>query len=156
MVVAIIGILAAIAIPNLLTAIAKAKQKRTMLDIKTIAVAWEARATDMNRYNAAGGIEGVSVPLSISSLAAGLEPTYSKLIPRKDGWGKPFTCLLDQPWGAASNPASRYVIISGGSDGAISPGISQGAFSNFDCDIIYANGVFLSYPEGTQVVTATQ
>src|SRR5947199_3872464 len=75
MVLAIIGILAAIAIPNLLTAIAKAKQKRTLLDIKTIAVAWEARATDMNRYNAAGGIEGVSISRSMTILAAGLEAT---------------------------------------------------------------------------------
>ena len=39
-VVAIIGILAAIAIPNLLTAIQRSKQKRTMSDIRTIAVAW--------------------------------------------------------------------------------------------------------------------
>ena len=47
-VVAIIGILAAIAIPNLLTAMQRAKQKRTMADIRTIATAWEARATDVN------------------------------------------------------------------------------------------------------------
>src|ERR1700757_3137885 len=53
-VVAIIGILAAIAIPNLLTAMARSKQKRTMADMRTIATAWEARATDVNRYNAAG------------------------------------------------------------------------------------------------------
>lgn len=154
MVIAIIGILAAIAIPNLLTAIAKAKQKRTLLDIKTIAVAWESRATDMNRYNAAGGIEGISVPLSISSLAAALEPTYSRRIPKVDGWGKDFTCLIDQDWGATA-PASRYVIISGGADQRISSGISEGAFTNYDCDIIYTNGVFLTFPEGTQVSTAS-
>jgi type II secretion system protein G len=154
MVLAIIGILAAIAIPNLLTAISKAKQKRTLLDMKTIAVAWEARATDMNRYNAAGGIEGVSIPLSISALAAALEPTYSKKIPAQDGWGRNFACLIDGDWGATL-PASRYVIISGGADRVISSGISEGAFSNFDCDIIYTNGVFLSYPEGTQVSAAT-
>src|SRR5258706_14061259 len=53
-VVAIIGILAAIAIPNLLTAMQRSKQKRTMADMRTIATAWEARATDVNRYNAAG------------------------------------------------------------------------------------------------------
>ncbi len=53
-VVAIIGILAAIAIPNLLTAMQRAKQKRTMADIRAIATAWEARATDMNTYGAAG------------------------------------------------------------------------------------------------------
>src|SRR5438132_10958237 len=44
-VVAIIGILAAIAIPNLLTAMQRSKQKRTMADMRTIAPAWEARAT---------------------------------------------------------------------------------------------------------------
>jgi general secretion pathway protein G len=149
MVLAIIGILAAIAIPNLLTAISKAKQKRTLLDIKTIAVAWEARATDMNRYNAAGGVDGVSIPLGISTLAAGLEPTYSKSIPKRDGWGKAFTCYVDQDWGSSS-PASRYVIISGGADGKISSNVTPGAFSAFDCDIIYSNGTFISYPEGTQ------
>src|SRR5881394_65381 len=53
-VVAIIGILAAIAIPNLLTAMQRSKQKRTMADMRTMATAWEARATDVNRYNAAG------------------------------------------------------------------------------------------------------
>ncbi|HMC21457.1 MAG TPA: prepilin-type N-terminal cleavage/methylation domain-containing protein, partial [Thermoanaerobaculia bacterium] len=42
-VVAIIGILAAIAIPNLLTAMQRSKQKRTMADMRTIATAWEAR-----------------------------------------------------------------------------------------------------------------
>ena len=150
MVLAIIGILAAIAIPNLLTAISKAKQKRTLLDIKTIAVAWEARATDMNRYNAAGSIDGVSIPLSISTLAAGLEPTYSRKLPHVDGWGQPFTCLIDQPWGSSA-PASRYVIISGGADRVISPGINEGTFTNFDCDIVYTNGVFLAYPEGAQI-----
>jgi type II secretory pathway pseudopilin PulG len=150
MVLAIIGILAAIAIPNLLTALSKAKQKRTLLDMKTIAVAWEARATDSNRYNAAGGVDGVSVPLAISSLAAALEPTYSKSIPKRDGWGKAFTCFIDADWGGTS-PASRYVIVSGGSDGVISATPSSGPFSSFDCDIIYSNGQFISYPEGTQV-----
>ena len=150
MVLAIIGILAAIAIPNLLTAISKAKQKRTLLDIKTIAVAWEARATDMNRYNAAGGIDGVSIPLGISSLATALEPTYSRNIPKRDGWGKPFICYIDTDWGASA-PASRYVIVSGGSDGIISDTTTPGPFHSFDCDIIYSNGQFISYPEGTQV-----
>src|SRR5437660_10789719 len=55
-VVAIIGILAAIAIPNLLTAMQRSKQKRTMADMRTIATAWEARATDLNKYNAAGSV----------------------------------------------------------------------------------------------------
>ena len=58
-VVAIIGILAAIAIPNLLTAMQRAKQKRTMADMRTIATAWEARATDVNKYTAAGAFQQI-------------------------------------------------------------------------------------------------
>jgi len=150
MVVAIIGILSAIAIPNLLTAIAKAKQKRTLLDIKTIAIAWEARATDLSRYNAAG-VDGASIPVTISTVAVALQPTYSKSIPKLDGWGQPFTCLLDSGWGG-SVPANKYVIMSGGADHSISPTVvNSGPFSSFDCDIIYSNGVFISYPEGIQV-----
>ena len=153
MVIAIIGILAAIAIPNLLTAIAKAKQKRSVADIRTIANAWEARATDMNRYNAAG-IDGVSLPVTLTQLAGALEPTYTKQLPRHDGWGRDFVTYVDQDW-AGSSPASRYVIVSGGADGVVSQTVVEGPFSNFDCDIIYTNGVFLAYPQGTQVTTKT-
>ena len=45
-VVAIIGIIAAIAIPNLLNAINRGRQKRSMADIRTIGTAVEAYAVD--------------------------------------------------------------------------------------------------------------
>src|SRR6202171_2631010 len=76
-VVAIIGILASIVIPNLLTAVQRSKQKRTMADMRTIATAWEARATDVNRYNAAG----ITVPTATvtdDNLTSFLSPTYVK------------------------------------------------------------------------------
>src|SRR5882757_5819801 len=75
-VVAIIGILAAIAIPNLLTAMQRSKQKRTMADMRTIATAWEARATDVNRYNAAGATTFITV--TFDDLNTYLAPTYIK------------------------------------------------------------------------------
>src|SRR6185436_9506755 len=53
-VVAIIAILAAIAIVNYRAALNRAKQKRTVADMRNIAVAWEARASELARYNAAG------------------------------------------------------------------------------------------------------
>src|SRR6266852_7798423 len=109
-VVAIIGILAAIAIPNLLTAMQRSKQKRTMADMRTIATAWEARATDINRYNAAG----VTVPtasVTIANLTSFLAPTYVKTFPQKDGWGTNWGLGADQAW-AAGAPAQVYVIIS--------------------------------------------
>src|SRR5438270_13990627 len=58
-IVAVIGILAAIAIPNLLTAMQRSKQKRTMADMRTIATAWEARATDVNQIGRASCRERV-------------------------------------------------------------------------------------------------
>ncbi len=59
-VVAIIGIIAAIAIPNLLNAINRGRQKRSMADIRTIGTATEAYAVDMAFYptfNAGSGAE---------------------------------------------------------------------------------------------------
>jgi type II secretion system protein G len=47
-VIAIIGILAAIAIPNLLNAVQRGKQKRSMSDMRTMATAVEAYAVDNN------------------------------------------------------------------------------------------------------------
>ena len=43
-VVLIIGVLAAMALGNYMNAIQRAKQKRTMADIRAIASAWESRA----------------------------------------------------------------------------------------------------------------
>ena len=146
-VIAIIAILVAIAIPNLLSAIQRAKQRRTMSDMRTIATAWEARAVDMNRYNAAGGVEGASSPIMTSNLVAGLVPTYIRVVPIKDGWSKDFVFFSDSPWGA-SMPGIKYVIMSGGHDEVISPQVYTGAFTNYDCDIIYSQGTFLSFPEG--------
>ena len=86
-VVAIIGILAAIAIPNLLTAMQRSRQKRTMADMRTTASAMEARATDVNAYNAAGAaIEWPDATADISLLETRLTPTYIKRIPNYDGW----------------------------------------------------------------------
>jgi general secretion pathway protein G len=153
-VVAIIGILAAIAIPNLLTAMQRAKQKRTMADARTIATAWEARATDTNRYNAAAACGSGDVPavsVSISTLNTFLAPTYVKSFPQKDGWGNPWAFFLDKTWGAPgpSGAAQAYAIISYGKDGVPSAQLCS-VTTNFDCDIIYSNGTFLQYPEGVQ------
>src|SRR4030095_5717 len=49
-VVAIIGIIAAIAIPNPLSAIDRGKQKRTMADIRSLRTAVESYAVDNNFY----------------------------------------------------------------------------------------------------------
>jgi type II secretion system protein G len=146
-VVAIIGILAAIAIPNLILAIERSKQRRTMADIRAIAIAWESRNIDTGRYNAAGGVDGVDIQVSEPVLTGALTPTYIKSMPKADGWGNPYAFFTNSAWGSTI-PASRYAIISGGHDGVISPAVFTGAFTNYDCDIVYTQGAFLSYPEG--------
>src|SRR5207302_3102818 len=52
-VIAIIGILAAIAIPNLLSAVQRGRQKRSMSDMRTLATAVESYSVDNNNYPSA-------------------------------------------------------------------------------------------------------
>ena len=72
-VVAIIGIIAAIAIPNLLNAIQRGKQKRTMADMRAIGTAVEAFAVDNNRYPDSAS--------PVSNITDDLEPIYIKKLP---------------------------------------------------------------------------
>ena len=143
-VIAIIAILAAIAMFNYITGIQRARQKRTMADMRSIAAAWEARASDMRGYNAAGfTLPGTDVPASeVDPL---LMPTYAKTIAHVDGWGRALKFGLDQPVGGP--PATAYAIRSAGADGKFDSSYVPGATTKFDCDIVYANGTFICYPE---------
>lgn len=150
-VVAIIGIIAVIAIPNLLVAIQRARQRRTMADIRNIGAAWEARNSDAGRYNAAGqinGVEGADQRITTANLESMLTPTYIRVLPQIDAWGTPYQEYASEAFGSSTKKASVYAIISGGKDGIIEADPTQGPFTNFDCDIVYSNGVFLSYPDG--------
>jgi type II secretion system protein G len=147
-VVAIIGIIAAIAIPNLLMAIQRARQRRSMVDMRNIATAWEARGVDMGRYNAAAvGVGNADKQVDIAALSTALAPTYMHDVPQRDGWGTPYITFTDQDWATAAK-ATEYAIISAGQDHVFAPTEVLGAFTDFDCDIIYTNGAFIAYPVG--------
>ncbi|MFN2238263.1 MAG: prepilin-type N-terminal cleavage/methylation domain-containing protein [Thermoanaerobaculia bacterium] len=147
-VVAIIGILAAIAIPNLLTAMQRSKQKRTMADMRSIATAWEARATDVNRYNVAG-YASVGDAVLYDNLMSALSPTYIRQLPENDGWGT--------PWEFSTGPTAatnhqQYQIVSYGRNGEpdLTSGDDSPTTTDFDCDIVYENGTFVVWAEGIQ------
>lgn len=146
-VVAIIGILAAIAVPNLLNAIGRARQKRTMADMRTIATAWEARSTDLNKYSAAGAaISWPAIGSDINTVTALISPTYSRKIPQYDGWATLFRV------GYATD---SYAIASWGADktegdSALTSITQIRTTTHFDCDIILSEGNFVIYPEGIQ------
>ena len=121
--------------------------KRTMADMRTVATAWEARATDVNKYNA-GGQQFVELGNDVTpQLDTMIAPTYIKRTPLNDGWGNPFEFRADSPVGG-TQPAQTYSIRSKGKDGIKDTSAAGGATRNFDCDIIYSNGAFVQYPEG--------
>ena len=85
-VVAIIGILAALLIPNIMTAMQKAKQKGTMKDVSTIATALTDYMTD---HGVAP--EGQSGPYtSGDAFYVKLSPFYIKILPVTDQWGNSY------------------------------------------------------------------
>jgi type II secretion system protein G len=145
-VIAIIGILAAIAIPNLLNAVQRGKQKRTMSDMRALATAVEAYAVDNNVYPAAtcnAGLftNGTYNPLNLTSFT-NLTPTYIAQPPKTDGWGH----FMYYALGTDSN---NYAILSYGRDNANQTPVC-GTTTNFNDDIIYSDGTFVQWPEGTQ------
>lgn len=139
-VVAIIGIIAAIAIPNLLNAINRGRQKRSMADMRTIGTSVEAYAVDMAFYPTQ--TEGAIA----AAFQKHLEPTYVKTVPRQDGWRTTFY---------AKSESRFYTILSATRDKATEAALDSTTFNGrvtsvMDCDIVYSNGSFVSYPEGIQ------
>ena len=135
-VVTIIGIIAALAFPNLRNALDRAKQKATMQNMKAIGNALEMYSADHNTY-----------PRSLSNadssaLAGLLSPIYMRTVPPGDGW--------NNAWHLDTNATgSEYTITSYGRDGA--PGnITGGQTNDVNCDIVYTNSAFYQWPGGAQ------
>ena len=133
-VVAIIGIIAAIAIPNLLNAIDRGKQKRTMADVRSLGTAVESYAVDNNFYPKVN---------SYANLTPLVQPIYIKTAPVSDGWNKTWVFQGDTTNGV------DYSVISNAKDG-IASAQTGGQTNDFNCDIIFSNGQFFQWPAGTQ------
>jgi hypothetical protein len=133
---------------------------RTEADMRRIATAWEAWATDVNAYNAAGaavtiprgGYPGAfgNQPITLrytfgsDTLAPVLAPTYIKIFPRTDGWGHDWQFATDEPFPRGNGDRAQiYMIRSAGANGRFDP-IVSGNITDYDCDIVYSNGVFIS------------
>ena len=145
-VIAIIGILAAIAIPNLLNAVQRGKQKRSMSDMRTMATAIESYAVDNNFYPAAAcPAQAITTGAEINDTSLSvLAPTYIANPVRKDGWDHFFQYGTD-----TTTNAQAYGLISTGRDGANGPRTCT-TTTNFNDDIVYSNGGFVQFPQGAQ------
>ena len=133
-VVAIIGIIAVIGIPNLLNAIDRGKQKRTMADLRSMGTAVEAYSVDNNIY-----------PTAANILAAQpvLEPVYIKKLPLSDGWNN---AMVYQP-GVVSG--GGYTLESYAKAG-VNDADTGGKTNAFSADIVFVDGQFTQWPEGIQ------
>jgi general secretion pathway protein G len=138
----IMGIIAAIAIPNLLNAIQRGRQKRTIADIRTVASAVEAYAVDHNAYPDVD---------SMDDLKALLVPTYVSQLPATDGWNRP---LKYESWldNETDEVPTIYALGSAGKDGLWERkdlvDTPEGLTTDYNADIVFINGAFVQYPEG--------
>ena len=130
--VVLCAIVSAIAIPNLLNAINRGRQKRTMADMRLIATGVEAYKVDNGVYP-----PGAS---SVDDLEMALAPTYLYSVPHNDGWTSPY-----QVW--ITDDGASFTIVSYGRDKVEGPS-PGGATRDFDDDIILQDGRFVQWPEG--------
>ncbi len=115
-VVAILGILAALLIPNAITAIQKAKQKSTMKDIVVISTAVTDFVTDNGVTPTQDGTYTAG-----SDFYTGLSPFYVKVLPLTDQWGTLYNAYcgtdVDGNYGVADAAGDDFVIASYGRAG---------------------------------------
>jgi len=163
-VVAILGILAALLIPNALTAIQKAKQKSTMKDITVISTA----ITDFVTDNGIAPLSPSGAYTATSEIYGNLSPFYIKVMPITDQWGTGFNiwCGLaaaQRGIQASDVGSDDFLVASFGRDGT-GDGISfdkanpeAGLYiisksEHFDYDLVMWNGSWIRAPRTARTV----
>jgi|GEM_PF-355562 type II secretion system protein G len=146
-VVAIVGIVVAIAVVNYRNAIERARQRRSMGDMRGISTALEAYAADLDRYPPASAFvlpTGLSLPTgNLVATQSYLQPTYIRALPLVDGWNSWFT------YGTNASKAD-YALRSCGREGVPQTDPPYELTTDFRDDIILVNGRFVQWPEGVQ------
>lgn len=161
-VVAILGILAALLIPNAITAIQKAKQKSTMKDITVISTA----ITDYITDNGITPASPSGAYTATDALYGALSPFYIKVLPVTDQWGMSFQVYcgiaVDGNYGISGALGDDFLVASFGRDKALgATGRTWSAFDpadpetglfviskgeHFNYDLVMWNGSWISAP----------
>lgn len=129
-VVAIIGILVAMVIPNLLDAIDRSKQRATVAEIRSWGTAVSAYMTERGIFPPAGPIATVHtdlVPYAIGSLRD------------QDHWRHDFHyfTLVSR---------DSYTVMSYGKDGVVGLGVTPSTWNDYTLDIVLSDGIFINAP----------
>lgn len=132
------AIIAAIAVPNYLTAMQKGKLKATLADMKALSMAIDAYIVDH---------KAAPVGKTLAEIKDKLAPKYIKEMPMKDAWGNDF----QYTHGVAAKKA-EYAVGSGGRDGVFNGWEQTECYivsdiHDFDKDLIIANGKFTYCPK---------
>ena len=153
-VVAIIGIIAALLIPNFLDALQKAKQKRTVADARNVGTAMFSWLTDQAQAAAAGAASTtIPFPGSYGTKRTSTEvrdvlvSQYIQEIPVVDGWKHDYEYYMK-----TENPLAQNVIAirSYGRDGvkaSDTPTVTGFDPTDYDQDIIWCDGFFVRWPQ---------
>lgn len=136
------GMMAALLVPNFLDSLQKAKQKRTMADLRSVGVGIE-------HYRSENG--GAPAIGSYGELEALLTPEPLAGVSATDDWDHPLRYECVVPGGPTG--CTSYRLGSPGRDGVFDhPSLADyehGTFdpSEYDADIVYGDGQFVWYPE---------
>ncbi|MES1241975.1 MAG: prepilin-type N-terminal cleavage/methylation domain-containing protein [Acidobacteriota bacterium] len=152
-VIAIIGLIAAMLIPNLLDAMQKTKQKRTMADMRITGTALFSWLTDEVGAAAAGQLNSNVVVASYGTqksmaiMESILVPTYLQVVPPRDGWKFPYEYYVK-----TEDVHARQVMLirSRGRDNAASASdytVTSFDPTDYDQDVIWADGFMVRWPQ---------
>ena len=133
-VVAVIGVIAAIALPNVVSAIQRARQSRTMTDMRTIGGALVLYEQDYVDYPVETSL------VSAENLRPWLQP-YMGDFRATDGWRRPYWYTSD---------GHKYTLVSYALGGKPDSPYTIGPTHRFEDDIVLSEGVFVQWPEGIQ------
>jgi prepilin-type N-terminal cleavage/methylation domain-containing protein len=152
-VIAIIGIIASMLIPNLLDAMQKAKQKRTIADVRITGTAMFSWLTDQVGAAAAGQANSVvdigsyGAVRTAASLESLLAPNYLQVVPPRDGWKFPYEYYLKT--GSLVHERQVMLIRSRARDNAFDSStydVTSFDSTDYDEDIVWADGFMVRWP----------
>ena len=131
---AVIALIVAIAIPNLVNAIQRGRQARTMGDLRGLANAVAMYQQDYAKFP----ITGDWIELrEIDSILVAYMGGYNKT----DGWQRSFMYISD---------GDDYTLVSYGLNGIPDEPWTNGPINYFDDDLVIQGGSFVQWPEGVQ------
>ncbi|MCU0234083.1 MAG: type II secretion system protein GspG [Thermoanaerobaculales bacterium] len=134
-VAAIIGLITAIAIPNLLNAIQRSRQTRTVSDMRGISNGIAMYQQDFAKFPVASSY------VAVEDLRPDLAPFIGDGMVTVDAWQRSFYYKSNGDF---------YTLVSYALDGTATEPWTEGITTLFEDDIVIVDGNFLQIPQGAQ------